>query len=58
MILFYGLLKLNFIIHTFAFKLSLDAVLTQKDLEGNESPIYFMSTNLEDEKLNYPFIEK
>jgi hypothetical protein len=33
-------------------------VLMQKDLEGKERPIYFMSTNSQGVELNYPTIDQ
>jgi hypothetical protein len=37
---------------------SLAKVLTQKDEQGNEYPIAFMSTRLKGVELNYPLVEK
>jgi hypothetical protein len=42
----------------FAFEYSLATMLTQKDEQGNECPIAFMSTGLQGAKLNYPTMDK
>jgi hypothetical protein len=47
-----------FFLYTFASDQSLVAVLTQKDDDNNESPISFMSTNLQGDELNHPAIDK
>jgi len=48
----------DFILYTFAFDVSYVAVLTQKNVEGSEIPISFMSSNLQGTKLKYPNIDK
>ena len=45
--------KKDFILYTFASDDSLAAVLTQKEDEGDEYPISFMSTGLQGAELNY-----
>ena len=47
-----------FIMYTFASDSSLAAMLTQKGELGDEYPISFMSTGLQEAKLNYPAMEK
>jgi hypothetical protein len=44
----------DFLLYTFASDHSLATVLTQKDEQGNEFPIAFMSTGLQGVELNYP----
>lgn len=41
-----------------AFDLSYAAIITQKNDDGNEVPISYMSYNLQGAKLNYPDVEK
>ena len=48
----------DFILYTFAYDDSLGAVLTQKEDEGDEFPISFMSTGLHGAELNYPAVDK
>jgi hypothetical protein len=48
----------DFILYTFAFDHYLVVILTQKDIEGDEAPISFMSTILQGVELNYPAIDK
>ena len=47
-----------FCLYTFAYDLSIDIVLTQKNEDDKEQPISFMSTNLHETQLKYPTIEK
>ena len=47
-----------FILYTFTFDDSLEAVLTQKEDGGDEFPISFMSTGLQGSELNYPTVDK
>jgi hypothetical protein len=46
------------LLYTFASDHSLATVLTQKDQQGNECPIAFMSTGLQGVELNYPPVDK
>ena len=48
----------EFILYTFDFDHSIAAVLTQKNEEGEESPISFMGTCLQGAELKYPTIDK
>lgn len=48
----------DFLLYTFTLDSSIAIVLTQKDVEGNEKPIYFMSVGLQGSELNYPSIDK
>ena len=48
----------EFIIYTFASDHSIVVVLTQKNEEGEEFPLSFMSRGLQGAELNYPSIEK
>jgi len=48
----------GFLIYTFSLDSSIVAILTQKDVEGNEWPISFMSAALQGSKLNYLSIYK
>ena len=43
---------------TFAFDISYAAVLTQKNQQEDEVPIYFMSSNLKGVELNYHEVDK
>jgi hypothetical protein len=56
------LLSLNFdnefILYTFASDHSIVAVLTQKNEEGEESPVSFMSIGIQGVELKYPAIDK
>jgi hypothetical protein len=45
-------------LYKFSFDIAFAVVLTQKNDEGNEFPISFMSPRLQGEKLNYPEVEK
>jgi hypothetical protein len=45
-------------LYTFSSDHSLASVLTQKDQQGNEFPIEFMSMGLQGVELNYPLMEK
>jgi hypothetical protein len=47
-----------FFLYTFALNQSLATVLNHKDDDKNEVPVYFISSNLQGAKLNYPFIDK
>jgi phospholipid-translocating ATPase len=47
-----------FLLYTFASEHSLAAILTQKDEQGDEYPIGFMSFRLQGVELNYPLVEK
>jgi hypothetical protein len=47
-----------FFLYTFACDQLLVAVLTHKDDDNNETPVSFMSTNLQGTELNYPSIDK
>jgi hypothetical protein len=47
-----------FFLYTFASDQSLAIVLTHKDDDNNESPVSYMSTNLQGVELNYPTIDK
>jgi hypothetical protein len=48
----------DLLVYTFASDHSIVAMLTQKDGQGNESPITFMSTGLQGIELNYPPMDK
>ena len=48
----------EFILYTFAFDHSIDVVLTQKNEEGEEFPLSFMSTGLQGVELKYPTIDE
>ena len=48
----------DFILYTFASDDSLATVLTQKEDEGDEFPISFMSTGLQGSEFNYPAVDK
>jgi hypothetical protein len=48
----------DFLLYTFASDHSLAAVLTQKDEQGDEYPVTFMSTGLQGVELNYPLVDK
>ena len=48
----------EFFLYTFATDISYAAVLTQKNQEGNEVPISFMSVGLEEAQLKYPEVDK
>lgn len=47
-----------FLLYTFVADSSITAVLTQKNVEGNECPIYFTSAGLQGPEINYPAFEK
>jgi hypothetical protein len=47
-----------FLLYTFASEHSLAAILTQKDEQGDEYPVSFMSTGLQGVELNYPLVDK
>jgi hypothetical protein len=47
-----------FFLYTFASDQSLAGVLNQKDDDSNKASISFMSTNLQGDEINYPFIDK
>lgn len=44
--------------YTFASNVSYATILTQKNDDGNEVPISYMSSNLQGVELNYPGVEK
>lgn len=48
----------EFLLYTFAFDVSYVAILTQKNDDGNEVPISYMSSNRQGVELNYPDVEK
>lgn len=48
----------DLIIYSFASEETITRILTQKDKEGHEHPIAFMSKNLRDAELNYKTTEK
>ena len=48
----------EFILYTFASDHSIAAVLTQKNEDGEEFPVSFMSTGLQGAELKYPAIDK
>jgi hypothetical protein len=48
----------DFLLYTFTSDHSLAAVLTQKDEQGDEYPVTFMSTGLQGVELNYPLVDK
>lgn len=48
----------DFIIHCYALEHTMSSILTQKDDQDNESPIYFMSIPLKKHELNYTKMEK
>jgi hypothetical protein len=48
----------EFILYTFASDHSIASVLTQKNEDGEEFPVSFMSTGLQGAELNYPTIDK
>ena len=48
----------EFILYTFATNTSYTAVLTQKNLDGDEVPISFMSAWLDGPQLKYPKVDK
>ena len=50
--------KKDFILYTFASDISYAAVLTQKNQQGDEVPISFMSSNLKGAELNYHEVDK
>jgi hypothetical protein len=52
------LISIDFFLYAFASDQLLVAVLTQKDDDNNESPMSFMSTNIQGVELNYPAIDK
>jgi hypothetical protein len=47
-----------FLLYTFTSDHSLAAVLMQKDEQGDEYPVTFMSTGLQGVELNYPLVDK
>ena len=48
----------EFLLYTFASNVSYAAILTQKNDDGNEFPISYMSSNLQGAELNYLDVEK
>jgi hypothetical protein len=48
----------EFILYTFASDIAFAVVLTQKNHEGDEFPMDFMSSGLQGEELNYPEVDK
>jgi len=48
----------EFFLYTFASNVSYVAILTQKNVDGNEVPISYMRSNLQGAELNYPYVEK
>jgi hypothetical protein len=46
------------VFHTFSSTYTIAGVLLQKNDQGDEQPIYFMSKNLRDLELNYTIMEK
>jgi hypothetical protein len=48
----------DFLLYTFMSDHLLATMITQKDEQGDEYPISFMSTGLQGAKLNYPLVEK
>lgn len=48
----------EFLLYTFAFDVSYATILTQKNDDGNEVPISYISSNLQGAELNYPDMEK
>lgn len=48
----------EFILYTFATDTSYAVLLTQKNLDGDEVPISFMSAGLDGSQLKYPEVEK
>jgi hypothetical protein len=48
----------DFVLYTFAYDISFKVVLMQKDHEGNEYPIEFMSLGLQGEESDYPEVDK
>jgi hypothetical protein len=48
----------EFLLYTFASDHSLVALLNQKDQQGNECTIVFMSTGLQGVEINYPPVDK
>jgi len=46
------------ILYTLSSNIAFVVVLTQKDQDGNEYPINFMSFSLQGEKLDYPKVDK
>ena len=48
----------DFILYTFASDDSLAMVITQKEEQGDEYPISFMSIGLQGAELNYPTVDK
>ena len=48
----------GFFLYTFASDLSYAAILTQKNDDGSEIPISYMSSNLQGAELNYLDVEK
>ena len=48
----------DFILYTFASDISYAAVLTQRNQQGDEVPISFMSSNLKGAELNYHEVDK
>ena len=48
----------DFIIYCYASEHSLSSILTQKDDQGNEAPITFMSIPLKKHEINYTQMEK
>ena len=48
----------DFILYMFVSNITFVVVLTQKDLDGNEYPIVFMTSSLQGVELDYPKVEK
>jgi hypothetical protein len=48
----------EFILYTFAYDVSYEVVLIQKNIEGFEVPISFMISRLHGAELRYPDIDK
>ena len=48
----------EFILYTFAIDTSYAAIPTQKNQDGDEVPIPFMSTRLDGPQLKYPKVDK
>eukprot|EP00253_Pinus_taeda_P019632 PITA_19632 len=48
----------EFLLYTFTYDVSYALIPTQKNDKGNEVPISYMSSNLQEAELNYPDVEK
>jgi hypothetical protein len=48
----------DFTLYTFASDRSYATVLTQKNVERNEIPIFFMSSAFKGAELNYPVVDQ